>query len=136
MIVHSITKPSGFLPYIAGVVHSVLPFRSNSGRQRMDKLTYTKWIEEVKQEFDVGELVTLKLIAETPNVLPMYYRITFIDEMCHNVPYDYSRWMPMALTCKTQQGVHICKCPDDVRHLTFEEIKLVTLSNTKPQCAA
>ena len=98
----------------------------------MDKISYSKWIDDVKQMWDVGDLVTLKDISYTPHCLPLYYRITYIDELCHNVPYDAKTNEPMALTCRTSTNIHVCKAPSTMRLLNKEEVELVTLSNKKP----
>jgi len=133
MITHKIERPSLIQCAVQRVVGALGYDRpAYQGRQRMDKLAYTKWVEEVKQEWKVGDLATLKPVVAMPNILPMYYRVTFIDELCHNVPYDYSTWEPLALTCVTSHGMHMCKSPNVMRHLTEEEEALVRLSNQKP----
>lgn len=103
---------------------------SNQPR-KMDKITYSRWIEEQKKKFKVGEQVTLAMVAPVKDRLPWLLRISYIEEDHNHVYWDVSADDPACITLTTPTGVTNHKAPSTLRHLTPEEIELVKLSNTQ-----
>lgn len=134
MIVHAIktVQPTFTQQVVQHVQTALVPYRyASANPNRMGKLQYGIWLEEVRKDWDVGEFVTIKGLAEVPNVAPFHYRITGIDEIWYNVPYDTRTNEPLAIVCRTPQGIYMNKGPSTIRHLTAQEIACVNLSNIK-----
>lgn len=100
------------------------------------KLQYAVWIEKMKESFKRDDLVTLNQIPVTPNIVPMYYTLSYIEENHNTVKYDLDIQQPIAFVIKTQENKFLHKCPAVLRKLTTQEIALVNLSNQRPQGTA
>lgn len=100
------------------------------------KLEYTKWIEGIKNNYKVGDLVTSIHIGVMTNTVPFHYSITYIEELHSHVQWDDHYHQPKCLHCKTLQGNQAELAPKYVRHLTEGEIALVNLSRSKHQGTA
>jgi len=95
----------------------------------MDKVAYSRWIETVRQEFKVNDLVTLNHIAVVPGNVPFHYRVAYINELFSTVSYDLDVKEYRCIACETLDKVYIDKCPAVLRKLTPEELRCVNLSN-------
>lgn len=100
--------------------------------QKMGKIEYSRWIEEQKRHFKVGDLVTLKIVVPQDNICPWLLRVSYIEEDHNQVHWDSSAMMPAAITCVTSTGVSNHKSPTTLRQLTPEEKELAKLSHTQP----
>ena len=99
---------------------------------RWSKERYTTFIEQVKQQFKQGDLVTLKSIQPIKNLLPIHYKVSYIDELHYTVKYDSFYMEPAAVVAQGMDGILIPRAPISLRQLTKEELELVHLHNTKP----
>ena len=96
------------------------------------KVQYTMWIEEIKKEWKVNELVTLRQFEPVENRLPpIFFVISYINEILHHSKWDEDIQQPIALVCLTSDGRYLNKCPAVLRHFTAEENALVDLQNSK-----
>jgi hypothetical protein len=100
------------------------------------KHRFSLWVESVKKEFKVGQLVTLKVAPPQPNVLPFHFRITDINEVHHFATWDRVAFEPEAIMLQTPAGVVHKRAPSVLRHLTEEELRLVILQDTEPRGTA
>lgn len=104
-----------------------------------NKIQFSNWLDKVHETFKVGKYVTLKQIPPTPNCIPLYYELIYIEELHHRVEYDDDLREPRSLMCRmmtkidglNQPGQLLNKCPCVMRVLTNEEVELVNLSNKK-----
>ena len=94
------------------------------------KMVYADWVERVKKEHKVGDLITLTINEYKQNVIPYYYEITGIGEIHYLVDFDTYFNEPMAIHCLTQHNFAVSKCPSAIRKLTPEEMQLVHLQHT------
>lgn len=115
------------LPVLTQRVAPVMPWT---------KVVYSTWIEGIKNNYKVGDLVTSVHISVMPNVIPFHYSVTYIEELHGHVKWDDHYHQPKCLHCKTLQGNQVELCPKFVRHLTQGEIDLVNLSHRKHQGTA
>ena len=94
------------------------------------KLVYANWVEGVKKNYKVGDLVTLTINEYKENVIPYYYEITGIGEIHYLVELDTYFNEPMAIHCLTQHDFAVSKCPAAIRPLTIEEQRLVHVQHS------
>lgn len=96
------------------------------------KVQFSIWLEGIKQKFAVGDLVTMATIPVIPNVVPMKWEITYINELHKDCKFDADIKQPICITVRFPNGVCVQKCPATLRKLTTEELALVELSDKKP----
>ena len=140
MLTHSI-RPKSFLDktieHFRGATGGpASPKSSHTPVQVVDlpwtKLRFTVWLEGIKQAFKEGDLVTLRQIPYIPHKIPFYWRITYINELFHDVKYDSTMKEPICITVRTENNIFMTKCPGGLRKFTEEELNLVSLSDKKP----
>lgn len=129
--------PRAHVPALVQQHHPQLQHRtpivlSHQTIQRMGKIEYSKWIENQKKLFAVGDLVTLSIIKPQPNVCPWVLKITFIDEDHNQCGWDHISFQPAAFTVVTPSGVYNHRAPSTLRKLTPEEIDLALLQDQQP----
>jgi hypothetical protein len=99
---------------------------------RMGKIEYSRWIEEIKTKFKVGDLVTMAICAPQANICPWTCRVTFIEEDHNHVLWDSTAHQPAAVSIITDTGVTNHRAPSTLRLLTEEEKALASLKNQQP----
>ena len=107
------------------------------GPMEWTKAHFTEFIEKVKKEFAVGDLVTgqhCPVLAMRPPAV--YYEVRYISELYHDTKFDNAIKEPQCLTLierslLSSEGGLFTRCPATLRKLTKEEIALVDLQNTK-----
>jgi hypothetical protein len=99
---------------------------------KMGKIEYSRWIEEQKKLFKVGDMVSLVMIKPQPNICPWLLRVSYIEEDHNHVYWDNASGTPAAISVITSTGVTNHKAPATLRHLTEEEKELAKLSHTQP----
>lgn len=126
MIVHKICKPEP--PALVLLPPAELkPF---NGKCPWAKIEYSRWIEEVKSQFAVGDLVTLRSVITSPSKwIPYYYEIVGINELHYTCDWNAHLREPEAIMVNTSGNFLLHKCPSILRKLTPEEINRVRLSN-------
>ena len=134
MITYSIKNPSLFGRAVAKILGTPpVTYGSNPvavmSPVPWTKIAYIHWVEQIKVKFPIGSLVTLKQIPVIPDKVPLYYTVTYIEELMHETHYDYVFKEPQALTVRVPNGTFVTKCPCYLRVLTLEEVSLVNLSN-------
>lgn len=101
------------------------------------KLTYTRWIEGVKEKFKVGDLVCWKGAPKYTNITqpPFYYIVEGFQEMFPYVTFNGEN-LPNALYLRVAEASNATpqwRVPDHMRHLTPEEVALVNLRAKEKQ---
>lgn len=95
-----------------------------------DKITYAKWIETVKSEFAVGDLVCMRgTMVHTSKNAPFYYEIESITEIHSHVQFDTHYEEPLCLNVVTAAGFRMTRAPSSVRKLTNAELDLVYIQH-------
>jgi hypothetical protein len=110
---------------------SPILFGSKIKKVPWSKLQFTMWLEGIKAHHEVGELLTLNQIPVIKGVAPFHFKLTFINELYHDVEFDLDIQQPIAFTVQTMDGKLLNKCPAVLRKLTKEEIACVNLQNPK-----
>ncbi len=144
MITHSIKAPG----FIQSVINRVLPLTrppivqvqtrglpppEDKVREYWDKIVFTKWIENVKLGFKKSDLVTFSANSPKAGIMPLWWKIAYIEEIYTLAEYDQILEEPRVLCLHGQSGGFLNKCPRVMRVLTKEEMELVDLSNKIPQ---
>ena len=131
MIVHNIRKA------VVPVNNVAYPRFHEPARSTWDKITYSKWIETVKEKYKIGDYLCLDHAYVYPDGrLPFWYELVGIEEIHFTAEWDYYHREPACLTVRTESGMLLKKAPVAVRHLTEEEIVCVRLQNTKTKTAS
>jgi hypothetical protein len=144
MITQSIKRPgfvTGFLRSSLDMVRGRVqqhqaPSYVYKHKSDWGKLVYTNWIEEVKKEFAVGDLVCYHGTAPKADTLPYYQTIVYIEEMHSDVTWDNYHQQPCAVTARDPALILMKRCPKGIRKLTQEEVSLVRLQNSKVEGTA
>lgn len=97
-----------------------------------NKITYSRWIEQVKEKFKKGDWITLRKYPIIMNYCPLTYEIVDIQEIHYEALMDTQRDVPCSLYVRilgttTPKWVY----PDDFRLLTDNE-KEYAYPNPKP----
>ena len=93
-------------------------------------MEYTNWIEEVKKEWKVGDLICLRSNVEMANSCPLHYRIEGIQEIHYLAELATFYREPKAINCVIPDTVkHVSFCPKEIRKLTDKEVSLAHVRN-------
>ena len=118
MIVYTIKKEA---PIYRSPSFPVAPSRVVTTRCPWDKITYSKWLETVRQTFNEGDKVTLAVCKPTINVNPPVYEIKYINELHYTANWDDHYGEPQCLHLYSEYGLWMYRPPSSVRKLTQEE---------------
>ncbi len=99
-----------------------------------DKLRYSRWLDEVRQQWELGSVVTLRILHVNPNSTkpPPSYLIHGYEEMRHLCSWDTVSNEPKSIRLipyKTHIGAPVWVAPSMIRSLLPEERKLVDALN-------
>ena len=111
----------------------------SSSLEKWTKLTYSRWIEDVKLKFKKGDIVTLREIASVPGVVPFLYKIVEIQEIHYLAQLDSRKQIPRAIGCVIPGAVIsmdtvFWKTPDELRFVSpMESLKNADNTTTETQ---
>lgn len=96
-----------------------------------DKITYAKWVETVKSEFKVGDLICMRgtMVHSAGKSAPFYYTIESVIEIHSHAFFDTHYEEPLCLNVITAAGFRMTRAPSSVRKLTSEELDLVYIQD-------
>lgn len=103
------------------------------GLQRMVKEDFTKFIEDVKTKFKVGDFVCFAHFQPIADQLPgMIYRLEAINELWYDCVIDETSGQPRCVFIRGLMPGHsgFLSIPGTLRQLTEQEKQLVDLQNS------
>lgn len=104
-----------------------------------DKLRYTKLVDETRERFPIGSLVAYRAANPREGQVPLYYKVTYIEEVLPHATWDAVCNQPECLTAEYDSHLGtttIRFAPSRLRPLTEGELALVNLSNKPVQGTA
>lgn len=114
------------------------PNRPGGLTSYMGKTEFAHWIEALKKEIKVDDLMTLASVSYTPGKLPVpLFRVVTLQEIHWNAPIGNVHNQPRAVMCTslTVENVVVSYEPKVLRKLNEEEMKIVNLRNSQASAA-
>lgn len=119
------------LPYRRQEVHTV-ETKVQPLFSTWPKLAYAHWIEQVKEKFKKGDFVCDRKIPSVLGRSPLPYYIVDIEEIHLHATMDMDRKIPKAIAVAiVGTSTPTWRVPDDLRHLTEDEISSGNLRANK-----
>lgn len=105
-----------------------------------DKRRFALYIENVRQNFKIGDRITYASIPVVQGELPSaLYELIYIQELWYDVEFDETIQEPRVLLLRNMNytlQTHVSVASSRMRHLTLMESSLVDLRNKSVQGSA
>jgi hypothetical protein len=117
-------KPKSFLHYLFKPTPAPAKATGDYVVDYWDKSKFITWVETVKAEWKIGELVVTPVTSPITNC----FEVVDILELYSHTKWDRMSGQPQVVTLK-RGTEYITKSPKELRHLTQQEKTLVNLQH-------